>query len=126
MALEITGGSGSPASQASTQSPQTSAAVGAGSPPPASASSVQPGTADNLLRGPGGGNAGIPLTSTTLPVASLDTATQTATTTPRTGQAAKPQHHPNVVLLVIVVGLVVAALLVTWFTHRSAKNTTDY
>lgn len=123
MALEITGDSGGPAGQANTQSPQTSAAAGAGSPAAAPASSVQPGTADNLLKGTVGGGAGIPLGSTNLPIVSLDTSTQTAT--PTTSETtAKPQHHPNTVLLVMVAVLVLVAVLTMWLTRQSAKNTT--
>jgi hypothetical protein len=113
---------GSISGQTNTQSPQTSA--GSGSPLPAAAKSVQPGTATSLLSGPGRGSDGIPLTSTALPVANLNTATQTATvqSPPKTTKT----QHPNVVLLVIVVALVIVAAVIIGVTHRSAKNTTNY
>lgn len=110
-------------SQANTQSPQTSA--GSGSAPTAAAKSVQPGTANSLLSGPGGGSAGIPLSSTVLPVASLNTSAQ-ATATIKPSQTSATQHHPNAILLVIVAVLVVLAVAAMWLTQRSAKNTTHY
>ncbi|HET7060264.1 MAG TPA: hypothetical protein VFH99_03050 [Candidatus Saccharimonadales bacterium] len=122
MALSITGGGGGPTSQANTQSPQMSA--GSGAPPAAAAKSVQPGTADSLLAGPGGGSDGIPLNSTILPVANLDASTQTVAQT--TKPDPKPQHHPNGVLLVVVAILVVLAVVAVWVTNKSAKNTTHY
>ena len=122
MALSISAGNGGVTSQANTQSPQTSA--GSGSPPTAAAKNVQPGTANSLLSGPGGGSEGIPLSSTVLPVASLDTSTQTTARTQPTTTGS--QHHPNAVLLVIVAVLVVLAAAAVWLTQRSAKNTTHY
>jgi hypothetical protein len=85
---------------------------------------VQPGTADNLLKGPGGGSEGIPLTSTILPVANLNTAAQTTAVQPQE-QKSEPQQ-PNIVLLVAVAVLAVLAVLALWRAWRSEKNTTQY
>ena len=125
MALSISAGNGGVTSQANTQSPQTSAAAGTGSPAAAPGKSVQPGTATSLLSGPGGGSDGIPLSSTVLPVASLNSSTQT-TTAQAQPATTKSQHHPNAILLGIVAVLVVLAVAAMWLTQRSAKNTTHY
>ena len=122
MALS-TSTSGDIASQSNTQSPQVSA--GSGSAPTAAAKSVQPGTATSLLSGVSGGSQGIPLSNTVLPVASLNTAAQTTASITKPTVASKP-HHPNIVLVVIVVALAVLAIVSMWLTHQSAKNTTEY
>lgn len=124
MALSTTT-SGDISSQANTQSPQLSA--GSGSAPTATAKNVQPGTATSLLSGAAGGSDGIPLNSTVLPIANLNTSAQTATTIaqPKAAGVSK-QHHPNAAILVIVAALVVLAIVTTWLTHQSAKNTTEY
>lgn len=114
---------GSITGQANTQSPQQSA--GSGSAPTAAAKSVQPGTATSLLSGAANGSQGIPLSSTVLPVANLDTAAQTTATITKPTVASK-QHHPNAVLMVIVVALAILAIATMWLTHQSAKNTTEY
>lgn len=110
--------------QINTQSPQTSAAAGAGSPPAAPGKNVQPGTANSLLSGSAGGGAGIPLSSTVLPVANLNTSAQTSSTQ-KPNQATGSQHHTNTVLLGVVAALVVMAALALWLAQRSAKNTTN-
>lgn len=110
-------------SQTNTQSPQLSA--GSGSAPTAAAKSVQPGTADSLLSGAGGGSEGIPLSSTVLPVANLNTSAQTSATV-QPQKSTSTTHHPNAALLVIVAVLVVMAVVSLWMTGRRAKNTTEY
>jgi hypothetical protein len=122
MALS-TSTNGSFSSQINTQSPQTSAAAGAGSPPAAPARNVQPGTTNSLLSGAGGGSEGIPLNSTILPVANLSTAAQT--TVAQDPRATTTQQQPNTVLLVIVAVLAIMAVIAIWRTPRSAKNTTQ-
>lgn len=124
MALAITGGNGDPASQINTQSPQTSA--GSGAPAAAPAKNVQPGTASSLLSGAGQGSSGIPLNSTVLPVANLNTSAQTTTQAAKPPQPTQPSHHPNALLVGIVAVLLVAALLTVWQIQRSVKNTTNY
>lgn len=116
MALSITAGNGNVASQANTQSPQTSA--GSGSPTAAPASKVQPGTATALLSSQGG----VALHPTALPTVNINTATSTtaATTTNNT-----PKHHVNPVLLGFPVLLVVVAVVLFWAMRRSVKNTTE-
>ncbi|HVX48102.1 MAG TPA: hypothetical protein VHA05_01970 [Candidatus Saccharimonadales bacterium] len=124
MALSTTT-NGDISSQSNTQSPQLSA--GSGSAPTAAAKSVQPGTATSLLSGAAGGSEGIPLNSTILPIANLNTSAQTTSITqPKDTAGTKQHHHPNAVLLIIVAILVVFAIATMWLTHQSAKNTTEY
>lgn len=121
MALSITGGDGNVASQANTQSPQTSTASAAAvSGSAARGGSVQPGTADSLLRQSQGGVAlgGQALTTVDL------SGTTAQTTASDTAQPAPAQHHVNTVALGLVAGLVLVAVIVTVAISRSAKNTT--
>jgi len=112
--LTATSGSGS---QTTTQSPQS---VGDAATTTRS-TSLQPGTASNLLTS----QNGVALQPTPLSTVSLNPATQTATT--QNAATAQPTaHHSNPVLLVLCVLFLAAAVVMFWITSRSAKNTTEY
>lgn len=118
MALSITGGSGGPASQANTQSPQISA--GSGSPTSASAGSVQPGTATSVLTS----EQGIGLKGTQLSVVSFSNAPKTITGQTQASDTKASKHHINAVGIGVIAVVVLAALIIFWQINRSAKNTT--
>lgn len=121
MALSITGSNNSnPASQASTQSPQTSA--GSGAPAAAPSSKVQPGTASNLLTHTNNGGGGVALANTSLSVVSLNTSAQTVSKP--TAKPVSTPHHLNPVLVIMAIGLFMLAMVFSWVIARSAKNTT--
>lgn len=105
--------------QANTQSPQSAAQPTTGG---AQASSVQPGTTNDLLNQQAAGNdGGVPLSNPPLTTVGLDA---TATTT--VAQAAKPtpKHEFQPALIAFPVVLLLAAVLVAWFMKRSVNNTT--
>jgi hypothetical protein len=123
MALS-TNTNGSVNGQINTQNPQTSAPSSAGSPLAAPGSNVQPGTANSLLSGAVGGSDGIPLTSTILPVANLNTAAQGTVQNAKSTTTAK--HHPNAVFLGLIIVVFIIGIIAFWLIGRSAKNTTEY
>lgn len=110
--LNTTSGTGN---QATTQSPQVAGSSGTTG---AKASSVQPGTASDLLRS----QQGIQLKDTPVTTVNLSEATSSGTVqqTPAT-----KHHHINPALGAFSIALFVLAIVLFWITSRTAKSTTD-
>jgi hypothetical protein len=119
MALPITGGNGSPTSQASTQTPQASVGPSGAA---TTSGGVQPGTASSLLTTSSA--TGISLKSQVLPTVTVS-GTSTGSLQAADTKTTPAKHHANVVLVGIAVVLLVAAVAFFWTTARSAKNTTE-
>ncbi len=105
--------------QATTQNPQL-----AGQPATngAQSSSVQPGTATDLLSSRGG----VPLQEKVLPSVNLGATTSSVAVRPEPRPEPKPvaKHHVSVVLFGLPVLLVLVAIALLWAVRRSAKNPT--
>jgi hypothetical protein len=118
MALSISGGNGSVASQANTQTPQASVGPATNA---TSAGNVQHGTANSLLTTKTGG---ISLSGQALSVVDLGSATAGTSQSSQPEAAAPAKHHLNPILIGLAIALFVLVLIIFWLTSRSAKNTT--
>lgn len=118
MALSITSSDGQ---QNVTSNPQTAPVAAPGA--AAKSGSVQPGTADSLLKS----QQGIGLGSTTLTTVQLDgNPAQVRTQTQSQAKSdTKPSHHVDAVWLIIPVIFVLVAAGMFWYISRSAKSTTN-
>jgi hypothetical protein len=101
-------------SQTNTQSPQTASSGGFS--PGQQSSSVQPGTATDVLTS----TNGTPLKNTPLTTVNLTTSTTAQTQAPT---PAKKQHHISPGLLIISVILFFVAVGLFWSAARPVKNT---
>lgn len=100
--------------QGATQSPQTAGQAGNTG---AQASSVQPGTAADLLNS----QNGVPLHAQALTIVNVNPATTSiAQATPKT----VAKRHINTPLMGVSIALLLIAIILFWMTSRSVKSTT--
>ncbi|GAC1499604.1 MAG: hypothetical protein NVS1B10_02500 [Candidatus Saccharimonadales bacterium] len=112
---ELTAGTSS-GQQTDTQNPQTAGQAGNTG---AQSSSLQPGTATNLLTSPNG----VSLNNTPLATLSLDPSQNTSSSSTLVPPNPAP-HHLKPALLIFPGVLVLLALILFWLTTRQAKSTT--
>jgi hypothetical protein len=103
--------------QTSTQSPQAAGGTSTGT----RSSSVQPGTAPNLLNAQAAG--GVPLTNTAITTVNLGKTSASATTSAKVNTPVSTSQASPAVLGISAL-FFVAAIVIFALMNRSAKNTT--